>query len=149
MTQHPEKEVCKCELDGFQGAITSQNCGIHNTQESWEEKLEDLKCVNGAMYFGAVEDPCQGRDTGECCHNEQTYDEALAELKSFIHALLSKQAEEISEAVEGLKKRYKYDKNDICDVCDYLINSGESHFCGVYNATLSDTLLAIKQVINK
>lgn len=33
------------------------------------EELENLKCINGAMYFGSVEEPCSGRDTGECCHN--------------------------------------------------------------------------------
>jgi hypothetical protein len=52
--------------------------------ETLEERLKELKCVNGAMYFGAVETPCSGRETGECCRYEQTYEEAFEELKNFI-----------------------------------------------------------------
>lgn len=48
------------------------------------EELPDLTCINGAMYLGAVETPCSGRETGECCQNEQTYDEAMRELVKYI-----------------------------------------------------------------
>ena len=34
------KNNCKCELDGFQGAITSQNCPIHNHNIQSSVKLE-------------------------------------------------------------------------------------------------------------
>ena len=34
------KNNCKCELDGFQGAITSQKCSIHNHNIQSSVKLE-------------------------------------------------------------------------------------------------------------
>ena len=46
------------------------------------KEVENLKCVNGAMYFGSVED-----DTCNCktrCENEQTFEHALDELKEFV-----------------------------------------------------------------
>jgi len=63
----------------------------------WEERLKDLKCINGAMYFGSVEIPCSGRETGECCTNEQTFDEALKEIKSFILSEKQKSRDEVFE----------------------------------------------------
>jgi hypothetical protein len=63
-------------------------------EKTLEEELKDLTCVNGAMYFGAVEEPCSGRETGECCQNEQTYKEAFSELLSFISSREEKAREE-------------------------------------------------------
>lgn len=63
-------------------------------EKTLEEELKDLTCVNGAMYFGAVEHPCSGREMGECCQNEQTYEEAFAELLSFISSREEKAREE-------------------------------------------------------
>jgi phosphosulfolactate synthase (CoM biosynthesis protein A) len=74
--------------------------------KDWKEELSDLKCINGAMYFGAVEEPCSGRDTGECCHNEQTYEEALEELQKFIQALLDKQKQDIVTAINNSDKNF-------------------------------------------
>jgi len=59
------------------------------------EGLENLKCINGAMYFGAVEFPCEGRETGECCKNEQTYKEAIDELHTYLQSQLSTLLDEI------------------------------------------------------
>ncbi len=53
-----------------------------------DEELEDLKCGDAAIYKGTVQQVCSGRDTDECCHNEQTYEEAMAELKTFLHSKL-------------------------------------------------------------
>jgi hypothetical protein len=78
-----------------------------NNKTEWGEKLEDLKCINGAMYFGSVEKPCSGRDTGECCNNEQTYKEAVAELKHFISTTIQSAIKEReSEFVEMIEKKW-------------------------------------------
>lgn len=69
-------------------------------EEEIIKKIENLICVNGAMYFGSVEQPCSGRETGECCLNEQTFDEAKKELVNFILSSLSKQKEMIRGEVE-------------------------------------------------
>ena len=61
------------------------------------EGLENLKCINGAMYFGAVEFPCEGRETGECCKNEQTYKEAIDELHTYLQSQLSTLLDEIEK----------------------------------------------------
>lgn len=52
------KEECKCELDGFQGAITSQNCKIHNpnlkSKEEWEKEFDkkfDIGFDNQGIIF--------------------------------------------------------------------------------------------------
>ena len=48
------------------------------TLQEQQQKGRELKCVNGAMYFGSVED-----DSCNCktrCQNEQTYEHALEEL---------------------------------------------------------------------
>lgn len=68
------------------------------------EGLENLKCINGAMYFGAVEFPCEGRETGECCKNEQTYKEAIDELHTYLQSQLSTLLDEIEKQVETNKK---------------------------------------------
>lgn len=95
-------------------------------QKDWENELEDLTCINGAMYFGSVEKPCKGRETGECCHNEQTYNEAITELKNFIQNLLAQQKKEIVEEIRkellaemsGKKVDYGHECYDYdCDYC--------------------------------
>lgn len=58
----------------------------NNTQESWEERFEKI--------WREFE-----------IENAYEYDNSF--VKSFIHALLSKQAEEISEAVEQERERIK------------------------------------------
>lgn len=81
------------------------------TNETWRGRLEELKCVNGAMYFGATETPCSGRDTGECCFYEQTYEEAINELTDFIQSEIDKAlAQQKREIVEIVSK---YD-GDLC-----------------------------------
>jgi hypothetical protein len=50
--------------------------------ERLQSEARELKCVNGAMYFGSVED-----DSCNCktrCQNEQTDEHALEELDGFI-----------------------------------------------------------------
>ncbi len=73
-----------------------------------EKELFDLKCINGAMYFGCVEKPCSGRETGECCHNEQTWEEAEIELKSFLKQsfikYLKDEVERLEKKIEDLKE---------------------------------------------
>ena len=70
-------------------------------KDIWEE-LENLKCINGTMYFGSVEKPCSGRETGECCINEQTFEEALDELKQYItDNFISKE-----EALQVIREAY-------------------------------------------
>jgi len=57
--------------------------------EPWIESLMGLKCINGAMYFGSVED-----DTCNCktrCQNEQTFQHATEEMVGFIRTLLANQ----------------------------------------------------------
>lgn len=36
-----DKEECKCELDGFQGAVTSQNCPIHFEGTAGDREIRD------------------------------------------------------------------------------------------------------------
>jgi hypothetical protein len=52
----PEKE-CKCELDGFQGAITSQNCPIHNhVPLNTKPEIEKLKITQTGVseYYSVM-----------------------------------------------------------------------------------------------
>ena len=79
------------------------------TNKEWREELRNLRCVNGALYFGTLETPCPGRDTGECCLNEQSFEEATNELENFIQSLLDKQKEKIIELVDNKRKVYKRD----------------------------------------
>lgn len=69
-----------------------------------KKALFDLRCINGAMYFGCVETPCSGRETGECCQNEQTWEEAEAELKSFLKRSFIKY---LNGEVDWLKTQYQ------------------------------------------
>lgn len=82
----------------------------HTPSSDWEKRLKDLKCVNGAMYFGSVED-----DSCDCktrCQNEQTYEHALEELTAFIRTHIENARreewerikEELRAEVEGMRK---------------------------------------------
>ena len=62
------------------------------TIEKYIDDLRHLKCVNGAMYFGSVED-----DSCDCktsCQNKQTYEHALDELQTFFRTALTTAIEE-------------------------------------------------------
>jgi len=73
---------------------------LHEIVREGAEKLHDLKCVNGAVYFGSVETPCSGRDTGECCHNEQTNEEACTELDNYFKLSQLSLPEAVKEMVD-------------------------------------------------
>jgi len=69
--------------------------------EPWVESLMALNCINGAMYFGSVED-----DTCNCktrCQNEQTFQHATEEMVGFIRTLLADQNTANAERIRGLK----------------------------------------------
>lgn len=78
--------------------------------EAKKAELRNLKCVNGAMYFGAVED-----DSCDCktrCQNEQTYEHALEELDSFLESFLSEIEEEMKETLEVSYSEHDYYTDD-------------------------------------
>lgn len=93
MSEWKEEPKCKCELDGFQGAISTQNCKIHNVKEepmeSWEETLEELLVKYGKEEWSDV-------------YGGETRIDYIKIIKSFIHS-------EISKAVE--QERDKYEKS--------------------------------------
>lgn len=69
-------------------------------------ELENLKCINGAMYFGAVKNPC---DCGESkCINQQTYEQAIGELKTFLTSFAEKIAQSVRE--EDMEKVLRLEK---------------------------------------
>lgn len=101
----------------------------NNTQDSWEEIRID--CVEDLIEAGFV---------------EQTANEAFVALKPIISSLLSKQAEEISEAVEGLVVLMP---EEVAKLNIYLPNimQEQAYYEAIgYQKAISDTLLAIKQV---
>jgi hypothetical protein len=85
---------------------------------NWKEELEDLKCVNGAMYFGSEEDPCRGG----CCPNEQTYGEAKQELEQFIEKQIRLAVEETYKEIRPEEKK----------------NASVSEYYSGYNQALED-----------
>lgn len=107
---------------------------MQNNTQNWEEEFEK-KLLNEWV-------------------NQIDYDD-IQSLKSFIRALLSKQAEEISEAVEGMKKEgtdvQKFDFDSFGGATPSCVEKELSSTDEVYNQALKDVikLLAIKQVINK
>lgn len=74
---------------------------------NWEEELENLKCINGAMYFGSYEDPCDCGDEG--CLNEATFENNLIELKSFIKnkVKLAKEEERKKKDRDNILRKFK------------------------------------------
>ena len=132
---HPEKNYADCQTI-YQGMepLTKCECICHDLPtpnltpestdlEEWEKDIENLKCINGAMYFGSAEDPCDCGATK--CNNQQTYPQAICELRLFIHNLLSSHSQklvsEIKEKIvfkikeKGLHLGYA---NDIIDIID-------------------------------
>lgn len=51
------------------------------------EKLADLKCVNGAMYFGSYDNPCDCGYAG--CINQATWEDNIKELQLFLKTELT------------------------------------------------------------
>jgi uncharacterized Rmd1/YagE family protein len=101
-------------------------------EKTLEKELEDLTCINGAMYFGSVETPCSGRETGECCQYEQTYEEAMKELVSFISSREKKLQDTKSNrrmyqlGYADAEKHYRQEIEAIitayCDIDDYNVD---------------------------
>lgn len=107
----------------------------NNTQDSWEEEFdkkfkEKIDFVNYCLSEG-----------------DTMFDSN--DVKSFIRQLLSKQAEEISEAVKFLgKEQIELYKGKL----PFVVCGGkadEQEKIAIYRQALNDALLAIKQVINK
>lgn len=71
-------------IEKIKNHLNTMTNDLKNFLEVEKEKLFDLHCINGAMYFGVVEEPCSGRETGECCHHEQTWEEAEKELTNYL-----------------------------------------------------------------
>ena len=75
-----------------------------NTPDTWEDKIEDLACINYNMYLGS---PAERADkiTDEGERALWTYDEALNELKSFIRKTIEQERarikKEIQEVIDG------------------------------------------------
>lgn len=119
---------------------------LHEIVREGVEKLHDLKCVNGAVYFGSVETPCSGRDAGECCHNEQTNEEACAELDNYFKhsqlSLLEAVKEMVEKKLEEVKKRNGiYEQNRIYP-------QGYNEALSDISATLSEEINLIKKDTN-
>lgn len=59
MPNQNNQEECKCEKDGFLGAVTSQNCFLHNPKLNnpvdWKEELNTILWEN--MDLGNVMNP--------------------------------------------------------------------------------------------
>jgi hypothetical protein len=106
MTQTHEK--CFCDVH--------DSCGLHadkTPKEKFDERLKDLKCVNGAMYFGSVEDDSCNCKTS--CQNSQTFDHAFEELSTFFHTEWNTMVEGvIAEIDTNLKNNSDYNKG-MCD----------------------------------
>lgn len=78
-TDTPEEEDCKCELDGFQGAMTSQNCPIHKevkTAGDWEEIRYKWR------GYAVVDDSFE--DSGISFNADRIADWWIAQLKSLL-----------------------------------------------------------------
>jgi len=65
--------------------------------KNWKEKLQDLKCVNGAVYFGSYKNPCDCGDEG--CVNQATFEDNVQELEDFIEQIISERDKEIIEII--------------------------------------------------
>lgn len=102
--------------------------------EKVKEQVRELKCVNGAMYFGAVED-----DSCNCktrCQNEQTYEHALEELDAFIEGLWTKAYE------QGKVDGAKVEKGMICEIIE---DCGHQQEDGSIWCDMDDVLKKIKK----
>lgn len=121
----------------FMGSVQSQLSKVknltpmqNNTQESWEERFDEK--FKDSFTLGAMESWEDGKV-----------------VKSFIRALLSKQAEEISEAVKFLgKEQIELYKGKLPFIM-FMGKADEQEKIAIYRQALSDSLLAIKQIINK
>jgi hypothetical protein len=79
---------------------------MNKTNEELIEEFENLKCVNGAMYFGSVSEE-QLCDCKESCRNSQTWEMAEKEYKEWLnHAL---------ETIEKRTEERIIEKMDECE----------------------------------
>jgi len=103
------KEECKCELDGFQGAVSSEHCEIHrpkdpvyneftienrmvyNKAEDWREELNAILWAN----LDLTEPPTETlRPMRKELHED---------LKFFIEKVRNQALEDIKEKIKALK----------------------------------------------
>jgi hypothetical protein len=46
-----------------------------------------------------------------------------------------------------MKKKFKYNKEGFCDICDYYVEECDTpHYCEVYNDTLEDVIKRIEEI---
>ena len=89
------------------------NTKPYNKEEVMKEAF-DLKCINGAMYFGTVKEPCKDM----CCPNEQNYEEAEKEFTDFLNQALTA-AEQAGE--ERMREKIRALINDGRYIADEII----------------------------
>ena len=68
-------------------------------ENKWQDRLRELKCINGALYFGSLEDSQSKCNCGEPkCNNQTYYEEGINEIINFIQS-------EINTAIADERKR--------------------------------------------
>jgi len=66
----------------------------HKTDDEIVEEFENLKCVNGAMYFGCVAHPSK--------ENEQTLEQAEIEYKNWLRTIIKAVRDDERERIAAL-----------------------------------------------
>lgn len=120
---------------------------------NWRENLSNLKCINGAMYVGAVETPCSGRETGECCIYEQTFEEAISELENFVQSLLDEKDKEKQEALDKQKEEIikVIEESALPTVRFVELDSkiSSTNFFKQQQEEMDNRLIIVREIINK
>lgn len=116
MTTSPQPKKCcpLCEIGEPTNTIPCGDffCPCHTSPsdssgvDGWEEALMDLAAVNYNLYFGSPAERADRTD-GEGDKIKWSFDEAIAELKSFIRTLTDSVRREEREALAEKVREYQ------------------------------------------
>jgi hypothetical protein len=111
------KEECKCELDGFQGAVSSEHCEIHRPKDPVYNEFT----IENRMVYNKAE------DWREEYPLNTFQGETKKELIAFIEKVRTEALEDIKEKIKALKVATQEQtgsfKYDACyEECEEVIN---------------------------
>ena len=140
-----QKEKCRCEVDGFQGAISSVRCPIHKPEPKSFDREGFIEAANKAREVLDAQEAREPQSEWEKILREETrhqkivtvdIDNLVDQIKKVLLEREKAVREEVVRIAEGMKKNTAYIPQTEAQLEDKFLQAG-------YNRALSDIISAV------